>query len=203
MELSKRESAVSPVIGTILLVAITVVLVAIVAAVVMGMSGDVGKAKSIGLTVEGVRQPIFTGTEDEPHPYYVVRIYGGSDVANLKYLNLSVEGTPGAAFVGTTRDLSEGINMDLFTEAGYPEGHPIPTSDLVGLGLRYLPFGSIEPGVPTLITVTGTFSDGSEQILYSGKVPFPVYDVDSYELPHAEDYQEFLDMGFQNSPWLT
>ena len=35
----KKDDAVSPVIGTILLVAITVVLVAIVAAVVMGMTG--------------------------------------------------------------------------------------------------------------------------------------------------------------------
>lgn len=48
---SKKESAVSPVIGTILLVAITVVLVAIIAAVVMPMVGGVGNAAVIGVNV--------------------------------------------------------------------------------------------------------------------------------------------------------
>ncbi|MDU9376122.1 hypothetical protein McpSp1_07120 [Methanocorpusculaceae archaeon Sp1] len=48
---AKKNDAVSPVIGTILLVAITVVLVAIVAAVVMGMVGGVGQSKTVGVTV--------------------------------------------------------------------------------------------------------------------------------------------------------
>ena len=50
MKLStKKNDGVSPVIGTILLVAITVVLVAIIAAVVMGMTGDIGSAKIVGV----------------------------------------------------------------------------------------------------------------------------------------------------------
>lgn len=49
---SKKESAVSPVIGTILLVAITVVLVAIIAAVVMPMVGGVGNTHVTGVQVE-------------------------------------------------------------------------------------------------------------------------------------------------------
>jgi flagellin-like protein len=50
---AKKDDAVSPVIGTILLVAITVVLVAIVAAVVMGMVGNMGQSKVVGATATG------------------------------------------------------------------------------------------------------------------------------------------------------
>ncbi|HJJ30133.1 MAG TPA: type IV pilin N-terminal domain-containing protein [Methanocorpusculum sp.] len=47
----KKNDGVSPVIGTILLVAITVVLVAIISAVVMGMAGGIGTSHVIGVTV--------------------------------------------------------------------------------------------------------------------------------------------------------
>jgi len=53
MKLStKKNDGVSPVIGTILLVAITVVLVAIIAAVVMGMTGDVGTSHIVGIKAQ-------------------------------------------------------------------------------------------------------------------------------------------------------
>ena len=48
---AKKNDGVSPVIGTILLVAITVVLVAIISAVVMGMAGDVGNTHVVGVKV--------------------------------------------------------------------------------------------------------------------------------------------------------
>jgi len=48
---TKKNDGVSPVIGTILLVAITVVLVAIISAVVMGMTGDIGTSKVVGVQV--------------------------------------------------------------------------------------------------------------------------------------------------------
>ena len=47
----KKDSAVSPVIGTILLVAITVILVAIIAAVVMPMVGGTSGAATVGVQV--------------------------------------------------------------------------------------------------------------------------------------------------------
>jgi flagellin-like protein len=50
MKLStKKNDGVSPVIGTILLVAITVVLVAIISAVVMGMTGGIGTTHTVGI----------------------------------------------------------------------------------------------------------------------------------------------------------
>ena len=47
----KSDDGVSPVIGTILLVAITVVLVAIISAVVMGMTGGIGTSHVVGVKV--------------------------------------------------------------------------------------------------------------------------------------------------------
>ena len=48
----KNDEAVSPVIGVILMVAITVILAAVIAAFVFGMSGNIQKTKivSVGLT---------------------------------------------------------------------------------------------------------------------------------------------------------
>lgn len=48
---TKKNDGVSPVIGTILLVAITVVLVAIISAVVMGMTSGVGTSHVVGVKV--------------------------------------------------------------------------------------------------------------------------------------------------------
>ncbi len=48
---TKKNDGVSPVIGTILLVAITVVLVAIISAVVMGMTGGIETSHVVGVKV--------------------------------------------------------------------------------------------------------------------------------------------------------
>jgi archaeal type IV pilus assembly protein PilA len=48
----KREEAVSPVIGVILMVAITVILAAVIAAFVFGMAGNVNKTKTVAFTAE-------------------------------------------------------------------------------------------------------------------------------------------------------
>ena len=47
MKLFQREDAVSPVIGVILMVAITVILAAVIAAFVFGMAGGVQKTKTV------------------------------------------------------------------------------------------------------------------------------------------------------------
>lgn len=48
----RKNDAVSPVIGTILMVAITVILAAIIAAFVFGMTGNVQKTKVVSLVAE-------------------------------------------------------------------------------------------------------------------------------------------------------
>jgi flagellin-like protein len=51
MKYTKNEDAVSPVIGVILMVAITVILAAVIAAFVFGMAGNVPKSKNVAVTV--------------------------------------------------------------------------------------------------------------------------------------------------------
>ena len=53
----KNDEAVSPVIGVILMVAITVILAAVIAAFVFGMSGNISKTKVVAVTAQ---QPIQT-----------------------------------------------------------------------------------------------------------------------------------------------
>lgn len=81
---AKNDDGVSPVIGTILLVAITVVLVAIVAAVVMGMVGGVSNTKDVGVTVQSYANDSDNGV--------TVLVYGGNDASKLTDMNVNVEG---------------------------------------------------------------------------------------------------------------
>lgn len=50
MKFTKNEDAVSPVIGVILMVAITVILAAVIAAFVFGMAGNIQKTKVVAAT---------------------------------------------------------------------------------------------------------------------------------------------------------
>jgi flagellin-like protein len=52
MKFMKNEDAVSPVIGVILMVAITVILAAVIAAFVFGMAGNIQKTKVVAATAQ-------------------------------------------------------------------------------------------------------------------------------------------------------
>ncbi len=94
----KREEAVSPVIGVILMVAITVILAAVIAAFVFGMTGNVKTTKNIGITVEQKGTGSFTVTN-----------FGGADVNKLtgviQVKSGATTGTLGTS-VGSTKTLS-------------------------------------------------------------------------------------------------
>jgi flagellin-like protein len=51
MEQKRNEEAVSPVIGVILMVAITVILAAVIAAFVFGMAGTTSTSKNVGTVI--------------------------------------------------------------------------------------------------------------------------------------------------------
>ena len=72
------EDAVSPVIGVILMVAITVILAAVIAAFVFGMAGNVSKTRSIAVTA--TKQ----GTNIS------VTNNGGPDIQDLQAFNVSM-----------------------------------------------------------------------------------------------------------------
>jgi len=66
----KSRSAVSPVIATILMVAITVVLAAVLYVMVMGMGGDSGATPSVALSKR-------TGADAGTYEVYVLSVSGG------------------------------------------------------------------------------------------------------------------------------
>lgn len=74
-----NEKAVSPVIGVILMVAITVILAAIIAAFVFGMSGNISKTKIVATTIS---QP------DENS--IIVTYVGGQDARFFQGANVTI-----------------------------------------------------------------------------------------------------------------
>ena len=69
MKFLKREDAVSPVIGVILMVAITVILAAVIAAFVFGMASGVSKTKTVAAAARKMGQTIsitYEGGNDDP-----------------------------------------------------------------------------------------------------------------------------------------
>ncbi|WP_321508344.1 type IV pilin N-terminal domain-containing protein [uncultured Methanoregula sp.] len=89
----KNDEAVSPVIGVILMVAITVILAAVIAAFVFGMAGNIKSSKTVGITL----------TLDKNNNA-VATVSGGSDLASLNLVNVSVNG-------GTETVLLAGTNL--------------------------------------------------------------------------------------------
>ena len=73
MKFMNDEEAVSPVIGVILMVAITVILAAVIAVCVFGMAGDVQTTKVVTVTTKQVGNNLTTTYQ------------GGSDSGNLQY----------------------------------------------------------------------------------------------------------------------
>ena len=81
MNFRENEDAVSPVIGVILMVAITVILAAVIAAFAFEMSSNVDTTKTVWVTAAL-----------DSNQYLVVTIQGGGDVNELSSLNMSIDG---------------------------------------------------------------------------------------------------------------
>jgi flagellin-like protein len=81
--LKENEDAVSPVIGVILMVAITVILAAVIAAFVFGMAGSVQKTKTVAATAKQVGDDI------------QITYQGGADQAEVTTLGYNINGTQG------------------------------------------------------------------------------------------------------------
>jgi flagellin-like protein len=99
MKFSKNEEAVSPVIGVILMVAITVILAAVIAAFVFGMAGNVQKTKVIAATA----------AQQGASTIYVT-YQGGPDHVQLASLQYNIAGTTGSlsTLVGTSATAASG-----------------------------------------------------------------------------------------------
>ena len=141
----KRDSAVSPVIGSILLVAITVIIAAVIAAFVFGMTGDVQKTKIVAVTSQKVNVPTSGGTN-------VLEIqltnHGGKDAAALK--------------AGTGANGAFSITIDGTAVT------PTTISNVVGTVERIQSGGAGGVTVSSSrqhIVVVGHFVDGTDQVV--------------------------------------
>ncbi|WP_167815542.1 type IV pilin [Methanocorpusculum sp. GPch4] len=139
---TKKNDGVSPVIGTILLVAITVVLVAIISAVVMGMTGGIGTSHVVGVKV--VQGDASNTTASSPGASLLVTITGG-DTTGLT--NLTVY---------------NGSNLVNVSTATPSVGQPISFQGTAGNASKL-------NASTASISVVGTFPDGN-QTIYTGTI---------------------------------
>ncbi|MFA7199483.1 MAG: type IV pilin N-terminal domain-containing protein [Methanoculleus sp.] len=144
MKFKKNEEAVSPVIGVILMVAITVILAAVIAAFVFGMGSNVQGQKNVAIGLQK------NGT------FLEVTIEGGSDVGNLQYLKVIVDDK---AWYSTT-DLSspwfDWTTPPLDRTGGFKVGDVFTNSPHNPL---------MNPARYNHVVVVGHFKDNHEQIL--------------------------------------
>ena len=82
MKFRENEDAVSPVIGVILMVAITVILAAVIAAFVFGMTDNIAPSKDVYVTTT-------QGVDDTGAAILTVTIQGGKDVSALRAIQWS------------------------------------------------------------------------------------------------------------------
>jgi flagellin-like protein len=105
-----EDTAVSPVIGVILMVAITVILAAVIAAFVFNMAGEIHRSYTVGATVN---QP----AQDK----IVVTYFGGQDARQLSSINVTINdqvqvpmdspvNADGSLKVGTSRTFTGTFN---------------------------------------------------------------------------------------------
>ena len=105
------EDAVSPVIGVILMVAITVILAAVIAAFVFGMAGNVSKTRTIALTATK------TGDSGGLNQILTVTNNGGPDINDVNWFNVTVAGNGGTLINGTVGSFT-GSNITLAKKTG-------------------------------------------------------------------------------------
>jgi len=146
----KNEEAVSPVIGVILMVAITVILAAVIAAFVFGMTGNVQTQKTVAVTV------------GQNGDNVVLTYHGGADAATLDYLTVTV--TPGD-------DLNNPVTKYIYSDT---DGEATMTGTFSALpaveSRKTLPVGAsvvLSGGSDKQdhVVVTGHFADGSDQVV--------------------------------------
>jgi len=91
------EDAVSPVIGVIMMVAVTVILAAVVGAFVFGVIGEPKAAPQVTLNVEDAEWNYGSGTDTNA---FVITHNGGDDIPgqDLKVVVADLDGVPQATF---------------------------------------------------------------------------------------------------------
>jgi len=148
MNFRENEEAVSPVIGVILMVAITVILAAVIAAFVFGMTGNVGTTKTVAVTASQ------NGND------FVVTYHGGADAGTLHLLKVTAGGNTKYCYASET-DTGYTVPADAGT-TGHEEDKKIPLGAVIEL--------SGATAQRDHVLVVGYFMDGSEQVILDNYV---------------------------------
>jgi flagellin-like protein len=143
MGLMKNDNAVSPVIGTILMVAITVILAAIIATLVFGLPTSIQKAKLMGSSV----QMETTGES------ILLSYHGGPDDSSLTMINITApNGT-----VWYTSSTGGALTISTATS-------PAPVKPDVGAMMKLSKAPDWPPGQKRVLVVA-SFDDGVQQVI--------------------------------------
>ena len=145
----KNDEAVSPVIGVILMVAITVILAAVIAAFVFGMSGNISKSKIVAVTAQ---QP------DSDH--ITVTYQGGQDAGTFMFGQVTVTASSAAVTAHATCAAPTYTNstaVSPFTGLAPTVGSWVTASSQAA--------GDNCFSGKDHVVATGTFGDGSSQVL--------------------------------------
>ena len=134
----KSEEAVSPVIGTILIVAVTVILAAIIASFVFGSAANIQKTKIVSTTVQ----------LDPDGSTITIMYQGGQDDGTLTSLTITA---PDGTVKYTGGDGSELVDI--------PPTPPV--KPIIGAPLKLV--GSWP--APRHVLVVGSFGDGADQVI--------------------------------------
>ncbi len=147
MKFMNDEEAVSPVIGVILMVAITVILAAVIAVFVFGMAGDVQTTKVVTVTAKQVGNNLTTTYQ------------GGSDSGNLQYLIITV--------INSEND-SEPVTYWWFDDAGVAQYDAPDAASVFGTFNVGATLSIDDPLMTTgqdQVIIVAHFDDGSEQVI--------------------------------------
>ena len=147
MALVKNDEAVSPVIGTVLMVAVTVILAAVIASFVFGSAVTVQKTKVVAATA----QIEFSGS--------ILIVYqGGQDDAALKYITITAPNGTEAFYTS-----SEDGNLTPCPTDGCNTAND-QLKPNVGAVMKLSP-GPGWPSDQKHIVVVGIFNDGASQVI--------------------------------------
>ncbi|WP_214084425.1 type IV pilin [Methanoculleus sp.] len=149
MKFRENEDAVSPVIGVILMVAITVILAAVIAAFVFGMTGNVQTTKTVSVTASQTGNDI------------VVNYKGGADANTLNYLKVTIQDDEGGSKYCFTDDTG------LTASAGDTTGIEVDVQVPVGATIKFTGDGTTQRDH---VIVVGHFMDGTDQVLLDSYV---------------------------------
>ena len=143
MKFRENEEAVSPVIGVILMVAITVILAAVIAAFVFGMSENIPENKEVYVTTK-------LGVDISDEPVMIVTLQGGKDIPTLKKVEALIAD-------GTDDDPD---NQEILKE----KDAPFEAGDSGKIELK--DYKGTESGTKSYeITIRGIFTDGTVKVL--------------------------------------